>query len=491
MTQVPLFVALFLLGVLVTFAGRLGRWPALAVTLAFPVGTACVTIGALLLLGVGLPFTPATIATSIALLTTLAALGAFRTGALRPALKWGLSSAIPFAALASALCYRNLSNMTTDSHRIVMLGVVLGQEGALRPDTLARFSDFGAFQIVAQSLHILTLQDYLYALPAVTNTSFIFLFASAVHAAFSALGIPAKSISANAFVGLVTLACFTIFQFQYHIPYIHTNASAALYLFGFVALFWLAEITKYSQALGVAFLCLFAFSMQRVEAPALSLLVLVFTLLISDLPRRAVLPYFAAFSLGLSAWYVLLALHVSASSAFLTPTRCLMVVAAILGFFGFWVALGSDGLARFRHWLPPAAVLLCVLLLIIAVAVKPEHMQQSAEAWAKNLFELPQWGYAWYILLGTLLLCWVLQPPPFASVFTLGTAAHALVILLLAFGRVPYRHSVHDSANRMTLHFLPLLVFYLALKIGLALFHMREESALAGESREEPEAMSA
>src|SRR5690606_10540720 len=128
-----------------------------------------------------LPYTPTTLGISIAAIGALGAVGASRSGALRQALRWGLAGAIPFAAVASALCYRNLSNMTYDSHRIVMLGVVLGQDGALLPGTLARFSDWGAFQIVGQSLHILTLQDYLYALPSVMGACFVVMFASALH----------------------------------------------------------------------------------------------------------------------------------------------------------------------------------------------------------------------------------------------------------------------------------------------------------------------
>src|SRR5690606_19990016 len=103
MTQAPLFLAFFLVGAAVTFAGGLGRWPGLALALAFPVGTACVTLTALLLLGVGLPYTPTTLGISIAAIGALGAVGASRSGALRQALRWGLAGAIPFAAVASAL----------------------------------------------------------------------------------------------------------------------------------------------------------------------------------------------------------------------------------------------------------------------------------------------------------------------------------------------------------------------------------------------------
>jgi hypothetical protein len=83
----------------------------------------------------------------------------------------------------------------------------------------------------------------------------------------------------------------------------------------------------------------------------------------------------------------------------------------------------------------------------------------------RNVVHLRQWGLTWIGAIIAFALLARTPAPIFGQAFSTTIVANLLFILLMAAGRVPYRVSIHDSANRMTLHVLPLVFFYLALKL--------------------------
>jgi hypothetical protein len=142
----------------------------------------------------------------------------------------------------------------------------------------------------------------------------------------------------------------------------------------------------------------------------------------------------------------------------------------MLAFAAFWLVAMRGALADFiRRHLSRLAAGALGLAVLGAFATKFDHMLESAQEWARNLTELPEWGFAWFFIVALLGAGVALPVPRFRQAFSHATVAMLVTTLLLALGRIPYRFSVNDSANRMTMHVLPLIFFYIGLKLLLAI----------------------
>jgi hypothetical protein len=308
-----------------------------------------------------------------------------------------------------------------------------------------------------------TQRDYLYSLQPVLGLSFLPLFAVTLWHATGHLDATGWRRSCG--IALVALALFSLYAFAHHAVFIHTNFGTAVYLFGFIVLFWLAEVERDASGLPVAFLFLFALAIQRVELPVVAMIAVIATAMSSELPRRRITLPLAVVTGLVIGWYILLALHVSPGSRQLTPTRCIALAIGMAALFGWWMISAWPRLRvvnRNLHWLATGAF---ALALLATFSLKPAHMIASVRAWAINLGTQPHWGYAWYGIAAVLLLTLLLPPPPRRRAFVLTIGLSLAYILLLAYARRPYRIAVVDSANRMTIHIVPLLFFYLGLKI--------------------------
>jgi hypothetical protein len=376
---------------------------------------------------------------------------------------WTLS----FGVVAAALSQASFVLMSYDSHELLRLGRIIAADGALVAGTIVELQAWGAFQAIAHSLFLATSEDYLFALQPTLAASFLPMFALLVWEGVSLLG--AKGLRAKLLVALVTTALFTIYMFQRHFLYIHTNLASAVYLTGFALLFWIAEVRRDASGVPASLLCLIAFSLQRVEAPVFALVFLVLTVIPSTLPRRAIVPTLTLFTVIVAGWYEILARHAPADGELLTPSRCRSFGAGVVAFCIYYLVADWPPLRRLARWLPESAALACALGLAASFALKPEHMLASAKAWATNLLFLPYWRQTWYVIGALVVLGFAIEAPPHRRVFTYGVTLSFVLILLLAFGRQPYLLSVGDSANRMTLHPLPLLFAYLGLKLIPAL----------------------
>jgi hypothetical protein len=475
MTQAPLFIAIYLLGLAINLAWGPRARLSSCCALGFPVGLAATVVIVLIMLVVGLPYNGWTLA-SAALLVVVAATVALRPRLSRAAALTAAGWALGFAVVASALSYANFSLMTADSHQFVMLGRVIGADGAFAEGTISELQGWGVFQAIAHSLFRLTREDYLYALQPVLAASFLPVFVLSLWAGVEALG--AQGRPAKLLVALITTALFSIYMFHRHFLYIHTNLAAAIYLFGFALLFWLAEMSQDASGIPVALLCLLGFTLQRIEAPVFTLIFLVVCVAPSQLPRRAITPWLTALTVIVAAWYEVLARHVPADGEFLTPTLSRLFGGFVVAFYAYYLGVAWPPIRRLGRWLPQSMALVCLLGLVASFVLKPSHMLVSAQAWASNLLQLPYWGQACYAIAALVLLGLALEAPPHRRVFTYGVGLSLVVILLLGFGRVPYKPGVGDSANRMTLHVLPLLFAYLGLKLIPALARPKEASAV-------------
>jgi hypothetical protein len=462
-SQAPLFIALHAIGVALCLAFGPRRHPALCAALGFPVGLAVIVLLALALLVLGVPFAPWSLA-AVAVLPVAAAVVALRRRPLERR-AWIVAGwwTAGFAALCPVLTDLNLVLMTHDSHIFVNLGRAIAYRGELPSDVFALLDEWGVFQVVAQALVTVTAVDFLYALPVVLGLSFVPVFALTLWHGLAAQGAPVERRAL--LVALATLAVFSSAMVAFHLAYLHSNMGSAVYLFGYVVLFWLAEVEDEPAYLPVAFLCLIGLALMRTETPIVAVLFLALTVAQSHLPRRDLTRAMIAFTAVVGLWFEVLAWHVTSESAFLTPMRCRIVWGVLVLALGWWLVSDRPLVRRINAALPAIIAGLAALALAGAFAVEPDHMWLSAERWKDALTGVPHWGSFWYLVPLLALLALTAPPPRFRQAFVVGIPVFFAFVLLLALGRDPYFSRVDDSANRMTIHIVPLLVWYLALKV--------------------------
>lgn len=457
MSQAPLLIGLHVAGLCVALGLGI-RDTRVACAVGFPLGLVLAVLITLGFLNAGLPFAAAPLAATLGGIAAIGlAAAACRRRLDRATLRiTGLWSAT-FAAVACAASAVNLSILSYDSHAMVLFGGVIGLDGALGDGLLFRLSQWGVFLPVVHSWASLVGVEYMWAMAPVLGLSAAPLFALVL----SKCGVRRR------LVALVTAALFTVFFFHHHFVYIHNNVPSAIYFFGFVGLMLIAEVDGDRGAALAAFVLLAGAAVMRVEAPLTTLVLASVIAIPSTAPRRAVAAGFAIYAAVVSAWYLQLATAAPGAGSFLTPLRCYLVVAMLAGGYALWWASRFGRLARLAPRAPEIAAATIALGLAIAFALKPAHMGVSAKSWVINLAVSDYWGLAWYIIAAVLVVIQWLPSGPAAR--RVGFAALSLVgvILLLVFGRHPYR-AIHvgDSANRMMLHVLPLVFLYVGLRLG-------------------------
>jgi hypothetical protein len=433
-SQTPLFVLLHLVGTCVCLGFGPRDRPWLCCAMGFPIGLATVIVLLLPLLVLGAPFDGIT-AGAVATIPTIAGAWRARGADWRKVTVWTLG----FAAVCAPLTLVNLTIVHWDGHNFVMLGKAIAGDGGLRAPVLVELNDFGVFQALAHAGVAFTRESYLYSLPTVFGLAAIPLFALALADA----GVRPRGVA------LVTAALFTSFMVQLHFFYLHANFAAAIYLFVFGFLIHRGD----PRTLPVAFVALTAFALSRVETPVAAALFLV----VADRwPRRTLLPVLTAHVAIVAGWYLLIAPSMPPDGAFLTPTRCYLAAGLYLGVYGWFLANGPR--------VERLAVAAAALALVAAFAHKPAHMGASLGFYAANLFVSRWWLGCWWIVVALWITSRHLPAPPRTTLFTSGIPLYVALVLLLAYGRIPYRYSLADSASRMMLHVAPLVFYYLALK---------------------------
>jgi hypothetical protein len=475
-TQTPLFVILHVIGVCLCLAFGPRRRPWWCCALGFPIGLASVVVLLLPLQLAGLPFaaTACGVAGGLVVLAvaTLARRGWPPAAVWRKVALWTAG----FAAVCLPLTAVNLSLLYWDGHLLVMLGQVIVGDDGLSTSALVALADIGVFQPIAHAGVRFTGESYLYSLSAVLGLSAIPLFAITLSHGLAAVGVRRPGL-----VALVTAALFSTYMLQLHFFYLHANLTAAVFLFVFVTILWLAEVEGDAAALPIAWVAITAFALSRVETPAVAVLFLAITILPSRLPGPARFALLAMHAALLAGWYLLLARHVPAEGGFLTSSRCYAVV-SVYGALVIWAVVALLGRAgwieRINRLVPAVALAVGLLLLAAAFATRPAHMGTSLGYLLANLFASRWWMACWWIVAVLVIAAWRLPRPPAATPFAIGIPLYVIAILLFAYGRVPYRYNLSDSASRMMLHLAPLVFFYLAVKLAPAMARYRDSGRM-------------
>ncbi|HKE14882.1 MAG TPA: hypothetical protein VKB80_08470 [Kofleriaceae bacterium] len=464
MTQAGFFALVYAAGLAFNLAWGPRRDAVLACALAFPCGLTFWVLGALLGVATGLASAPAFgLGTLVALVVGSAAASLRR--ACTP-ISWTRVAACSAAFVAGAVLVSqfSLAKFSPDSHQFLRIAAVFSRGGRLG-ETAAFLADRGIFTFLSYAAGELAGVDFMFSLAPVVGLSLAALLAVAISRALEREGVDRRTrLLASAGV---TAAVMTTYVIAFHMVYIHANLGSALYLFGFGALFWLAERDGDASLLSPALVCLVAFSIHRVEAPVFAALFAVLAAWPSQLPRRLLAAGLFAFGAITAGWLLLLSAAIPSEGEFLTPGRAVLLSAMSLApLAGLPLAARLPRALVARH-LPTAVLVVASVGLAVTFAIKPHHMMTSLEAVVVNLLgvQIGLFGYAWWAALALGALCLATPPSRIARPLLMGVAVSVIVVVLLGFFRVPYRVGPADSAGRMFIHFLPLLYFLYAVKL--------------------------
>jgi hypothetical protein len=474
MTQTLLFVVLHCIGTALCLALGPRRRTALSCALGFSIGLAVMVAVVLLLCAAGIPYTKMTTIAIAALVVGACAWRIARRGIGRDELRIVGIWTVAFTAASLLLTFPNVSFLTYDSHMLVIFGGAVFDDHGFAPGMIRQLSDWGVFQTIAQSDVGFTRETYLYSLALVLGASTIPVFVLTLGAALDAL--QANGRRRALLIALVTVVTFSTYMLMRHFFYLHTNLGSAVYLFEFIALWWLAEIERELLWLALAFIAMLALALQRIEHPLICAFFLSMTILRSGLAPYRVLAPLGLYSLAITAWCGVLAANAASDSEFLTPTKCIASAAVVVAFFGYaWLSLvvRLRFIERLNAWLPALAALVVGVGLVFAFATKTEHMMISLEPWYENLWHSDAWAGVWPLIIAIAVAGWFTPAPPHRAAFVWGIPIYFVLIVLLAYGRTPYRISNGDSGTRMAMHLIPITMFYFGIKF-IPLFYSRD-----------------
>jgi uncharacterized membrane protein (Fun14 family) len=461
MTQLLLFFALQLLGSWACLAAG-PRDVGLCAALGFVVGLAVAVFLSLPLLLVG-QFTVVVVVSvlAVAMLGSVALAVRRQRASLDAGLRL-LAWAVGFTALCIPFCIWDLSRLTYDSGVFLEYAEAFQADHRLSLETLGYLHSWGSFQVVGHALALLTGEKFLYALAPAFSISFLATLAVALHRGLGELGVPGRARVLA--VALVVAAILAIPLVRVHVVYVHANWAAAGYLFVFAALFWLADLKNDASYLPAAFLSLLAFCFSRVESPMFAAPFLVLALSQTRLARSAILVPYLGFTLVLASWLLLMTLVIPSDSEYLSPSRSLVMVAAICGIFVLFLVRDHAFMKQLLPHVPRLVVGLSVAAIGVIAVARFDVFSYMFPTWQRDLWLGSFWGFfVWPLFAILALLSLRVAAPPFSRPLRYGIAMFlALIVLLTALGD-EYGSGRFGSLTRVTLQIVPLIWFYFAL----------------------------
>jgi len=380
-----------------------------------------------------------------------------------------------FVLLAAGLSHWNLDVLTVDSLAVIDKGRLFAFHGAIEGGHA--LSTRGVFMSIAQGSSILLGVDYLPALAPLLGLcllgSFVLLGARALVGGRASDDLARPRLEGFgwpvAVALLAGLAMMSPYFMLLQLFYVHANLPAALYLFLFAACFCLAEREGEDAWLPLAFAFLLGFCLQRVEAPIVALVMVVLAWSRAQVDARRLMLCLIGFASCLTLWLVVVWLHAGPESRILKPVQTGMLALAVAALVPVLWGLQHESLRSLRRLVPELVVVVLALLCGIGWMLRPEAMLASAGALLTNVSSL-YWGAIWLAVLALGLPGLLLEQPVGRRVLLHAGLAYLMLIQLAGVARkLPYRPTWQDSGNRMLVHALPLLMFWLLLVYGPAI----------------------
>lgn len=409
-------------------------------------------------------YTSTTILLVLAIIIILSLIISYRVRALRFSLIeiflfFSILLVVMVIAITTAIY--NFSTTTMDGAGRILIGKSLFWDG-FTSYNLSQLGHNGIFTEALQSAAAIIGDAYLYTVQPLFALSLIGIFI------FLAIEVFQEINTGNLYIHRIIVAvlfmCSTYFM-VFHAFYIHDNFVTGIFTLTAIISFWLAHQQQRAGWLFFGSLATIGISLARVEGPVFALIILVLSLSQDQFPYRNRLWTYLIPAIIISSWYTIILTVVNQDVYFLKTDRVILVIGAYLGLALLTILSNKK---RVRNLVFPRIYIFSVfgVLIILTglIILRPEHIWTNISMIISNMYTNGRWGSFWYFILPLLFFSIPLPKIPQERFITINLFSFFILLVALGGLRNPYRLGWSDSANRMLVHIVPTLVFYLILK---------------------------
>jgi hypothetical protein len=379
---------------------------------------------------------------------------------------------LSFAALSFIFLGLNYSFFTNDSWGLIAGGRTIVHSTRLPARLMA---EQGIFSLILHSAGSLWHFDYLYALYPMITLFLVLFFIYGLYAPFEE-----KRISLNrhlAFSGLAALFLLSTFFILLNSTYIHSNLLFGFYIFIAVFGLWKRLRGDHSAWLVISILALLSSVFIRVEGPLVALIPVILLISSRELSFKDKGIYVLSVTLVVSAWFLKLVFVFSGfTGKKLNADRSLFVILIyLLCLLGLWLS-EKRGLARLRSYAPPAMLYALAFLWSYFIWTKGMSLRGGDLIIRRygillvNILRDGGWGVTWIALFFLFIAALFMARFPQESLFTCYILSFGLLYNSLNLFRGGWRVGWGDSGNRMLVHIIFVLGFFIFLKFKAMIF---------------------
>lgn len=282
--------------------------------------------------------------------------------------------------------------------------------------------------------------------------------------------------------GITTLILATSPIFLHVVLLLHTNAYLIYYFFLFLVFFWIGNLKKKTNYIYLSYVFLFISAFTRVEAPiyCISLLLCILFGFESrnvnkkkrervdrkmDLFDPLLFKVTILFCAVMGGWYVFL-YFIGVDSDILSKDRALFLIGLYSLIPVALISLNYKILKFIKIHFFRLTYLFIFLALISVGSVFYNHILQSLKGISHNIFNR-FWVGPLIFMGGTLFIIMFKKRVGFLLEKSILTALFLIVLCIVSFSlfRKPFYGSLYDSSNRLFVTLVPILFFYLTLKL--------------------------
>ena len=326
---------------------------------------------------------------------------------------------------------------------------------------------WGVFVPVLHIIGFLFGYEYAWFIQPVMSFAFLFLFGFVIFKASRDISSKKYLPYVLALLGiglLLSTNLYWIAQF-----YIHNNLDTAIFLFMAVASLYFAIRDSENAWLGVTAIFLILLGMTRSENVILVSLLIVLSIATRKIPYQKMLLTFLPFLVFQIFWnIVIIRIDPIAFSNLMNVSQLKLVTIALVALMGFVLVSGIPWVKeKLVPWINPLLVTGIVLLFAFVVLQNPSKIFLDTWDNVQNMFYSGKWLTTFWVVFTLLLLVKPKHKDQLTSFFnTLIFSFFSMIVILGAVKAGGYHNLWYDSANRMYIHILPIMIFYLMVKIS-------------------------
>jgi hypothetical protein len=371
------------------------------------------------------------------------------------------------------------------------------KEFSMYPESRVRnigsLSSWGSFSLFIQHISVEGGRIYLISLLPIFLVCFILFFQNLIFRALLLMKVnKTRGLLTSILVSLVMLTSPVFLSVTLLLS---TNVLLIYYLFLFMSFYWMGDATRQNQWYLMAYIFMFSAAFTRVEAPIYCTIVL-YCMLFKESPHSLVLanlvirkdkklrsqsekklekfqkypPYFTfkfttLFFVVFSLYYGLL-FYIGANSDILSNQRALslMILFILLPFSMKLLQMKKFDFIK-NNFLNLSILFSSILFSFLPILFYKD-LKSSIKGIYENMTEGFWSGILYYVFFCVLFLVFrkrekiVLDKSISTSLFLI-----VLSIIVFSLFRIPFYKSLYDSSNRLFVMIIPIIIFYLTLKL--------------------------